>query len=44
MFGLPPVTALVLFGFPLFWLVYTLIFFIKTRNWVEDSEKQGGKE
>jgi len=43
MFGLPFLTALVLFGFPLFWILYTLVFFIKTRNWPDDSEDKGGK-
>lgn len=43
MFGLPGTTALVLFGFPAFWLLYTLIFFIKTRNWPDDRESDGGK-
>ena len=42
MFGLPPATAAVLFGFPLFWIVYTIIFLVKTRNWVDDSDNQGG--
>ncbi len=43
MFGLPMLTVTVLFGFPLFWIVYTLIFFIKSRNWIEDGEDNGGK-
>ncbi|MDC7227069.1 MAG: hypothetical protein PQJ61_09940 [Spirochaetales bacterium] len=42
MFGLPGLTALVLFGFPLFWIIYTIIFWVKTRNWVDDAENQGG--
>ena len=42
MFGLPGLTALVLFGFPLFWIIYTIIFWVKTRNWVDDSENKGG--
>ena len=44
MFGLPGMTAGVLFGFPVFWIIYTIIFFIKSKDWpdeVEDEEKGG---
>ena len=43
MFGLPGLTTLVLFGFPLFWIAYTIIFWVKTRNWEDDGETKGGK-
>jgi len=44
MFGLPGSTAAVLFGFPIFWIVYTIIFFVKSKDWpddVETGEKEG---
>lgn len=37
MFGLPIGTALLLFGFPLFWVLYTVVFLIVTRGWGRDS-------
>jgi hypothetical protein len=38
MFGLPFETALVVFGLPLFWIIYTVVFLLRTRNWVDGSE------
>jgi hypothetical protein len=39
MFGLPVGTALLVFAFPVFWIVYTIIFLVVTRNWNrEESE------
>ena len=40
MFGLPTETALLVFGFPLAWIVYTAIFMAVTRDWDQD----GGEE
>ncbi len=37
MFGLPIATALLVFGFPVFWILYTIVFLIVTRDWVKDS-------
>ena len=37
MFGLPAATAWVVFGFPLFWVVYTLVFLWRTRHWDDDE-------
>jgi hypothetical protein len=37
MFGLPIETVLLVFGFPLFWVLYTIVFLIVTRDWGEDS-------
>ena len=37
MFGLPLETALLVFGFPVFWIIYTVIFLIVSRNWSKDS-------
>lgn len=33
MFGLPASTALVVFGFPVFWVLYTLVFLWISRRW-----------
>ena len=40
MFGLPGLTAAVLFGFPIFWILYTVVFFIKSKDWPDDDEKE----
>lgn len=37
MFGLPLETALVIFGFPVFWIVYTVVFLWRSRNWAADE-------
>jgi hypothetical protein len=42
MFGLPAETFLLVFGFPLLWIVYTLVFMRWTRNW--DNEAAGQDE
>lgn len=39
MFGLPIETWLLVFGFPIVWIIYTIVFLRKTRNW--DSESDG---
>ncbi len=39
MFGLPGVTALVMFGFPLFWIIWTLVFLYVSRNWGKGGSK-----
>ncbi len=33
MFNLPLSTTLLVFGFPAFWILYTLGFLFLTRNW-----------
>lgn len=38
MFGLPPLTTFVLFGFPLFWILYTAVFLWISRGWVRDEQ------
>lgn len=43
MFGLPAATSWVLFGFPAFWIIYTVVFLIKSKNWPDDSD-HGGSE
>ncbi len=37
MFGLPTFTLLILFGVPAFWVLYTVVFLVRTRRW-EDEE------
>ena len=37
MFGLSLGTTLLLFGFPLFWIVYTLLFLRMSRKWQPDD-------
>jgi len=37
MFGLPLSTTLLVFGFPVFWIAYTIGFLIISRNWSRDS-------
>ena len=41
MFGLPLETALIVFGFPLFWIVYTIVFLLRTRDWEQAERKDG---
>lgn len=43
MFGLPATTNLVLWGFPLFWILYTVIFLIKTKDWAKEDKDKGGE-
>lgn len=37
MFGLPPETSVLVFGFPVFWIAYTLFFLYVSRDWDQDS-------
>jgi hypothetical protein len=40
MFGLPASTSLLVFGFPLLWVLYTIGFLYLTRRWKhEDRER-----
>jgi hypothetical protein len=36
-FGLPLETSLLVFGFPLFWIIYTVIFLVRSRDWDNES-------
>jgi len=36
-FGLPIETALLVFGFPVFWILYTIVFQILSKDWVNDD-------
>ncbi len=38
MFELPLGTALLLLGFPLFWVAYTVIFLLATRKWSQETD------
>lgn len=39
MFGLPMSTTFIMGGVMLFWVVYTLVFFARTKNWtLEDAD------
>jgi hypothetical protein len=40
MFGLPLSTTLLVFGFPAFWIAYTIGFMIVSRSWVKDSNAE----
>ena len=42
MLGLPFETAAIVFGFPVFWIIYTLIFLYRTRSW--DREERDGED
>ncbi len=37
MFGLPLGTTLLVFGFPLFWILYMIVFMYVSRHWDRDS-------
>ena len=37
MFGLPFETALVVFGFPVLWIIYTAVFLYRSRDWRDDA-------
>lgn len=37
MFGLPLETSLLVIGFPVFWILYTIVFLFVSRDWGKDS-------
>ncbi len=41
MFGLPFGTSLLVFGFPVFWILYMIGFMYVSRNWDKDSADDG---
>ena len=43
MFGLPLETSLIVFGFPVFWILYTLVFLWRSRGWEADDAADGGE-
>ncbi len=40
MFELPLSTTLLLLGFPLFWIVYTIVFLWRTWGWRDDEREE----
>lgn len=38
MFGLPLETSVIIFGFPVFWIIYTIVFLIRTKDWEKDGD------
>jgi hypothetical protein len=37
MFGLPIETFLLVFGFPVLWIIYTLVFMRRSRDWDDET-------
>jgi hypothetical protein len=44
MFGLPWSTTLLVFGFPLAWVVYTLGFLVVSKDWEREQAQDGEDE
>ena len=42
MFGLPAETAFLVFGFPVLWIIYTIVFLLRTRNWDDETAGDDG--
>jgi hypothetical protein len=40
MFGLPWSTTLLVFGFPVLWVLYTLGFLIVSRHWERERDER----
>jgi hypothetical protein len=36
-------TTLLVFGFPLFWIVYTVVFLIVSKDWEHDAPGEDGQ-
>jgi len=39
MFGLPVGTTLLVFGFPVLWILYTIGFLIISRHWTDTGDE-----
>jgi hypothetical protein len=39
MFGLPWETTLLVFGFPVAWIIYTAVFLYLSRDWIKDEQE-----
>lgn len=37
MFGLPIETTLLLVGFPVFWVLYLVVFMVRSKDWDRDT-------
>jgi hypothetical protein len=44
MFGLPWSTTLLVFGFPLAWVVYTLGFLAVSKDWEQERGSEGEED
>ena len=40
MFGLPVSTSLLVLGFPLLWILYTIVFLILSKHWENDGDER----
>ncbi len=40
MFGLPLGTTLLVFGFPIFWILYLIVFLVVSRDWGKETAKE----
>ena len=40
MFGLPFATTVLVFGFPLFWILYLIVFLYVSRDWGKETAKE----
>jgi hypothetical protein len=40
MFGLPLGTTLLVFGFPIFWILYLIVFLYVSRGWGKETAKE----
>ncbi len=40
MFGLPLGTTLLVFGFPIFWILYLIVFLVVSRDWAKETAKE----
>lgn len=41
MFGLPLETSLLVFGFPVLWIIYTAVFLYRSRDWGKEEGEKG---
>jgi hypothetical protein len=39
MFGLPVGTTLLIFGFPVFWILYTIGFLVVSKHWKDEGDQ-----
>jgi hypothetical protein len=39
MFGLPVGTTLLIFGFPVLWILYTIAFLVVSRHWADTGDE-----
>lgn len=38
MFGLPLSTSFLVLGFPLLWILYTIVFLVLSKHWKHDGD------